>query len=399
MKERILMIAELCPFPMDSGGKLRTGNLLIQLSQRFDVDYVCYSVDPVTEKQVEILKRYCKSVHVYDEGRPSKMKHLQHFLLGKSGIACAVSSKNMQRKINELAEANTYKFVWVERIYCFPYVRSLLKKPNRVPVILNYHDVDHVSVRAFETGARSLLRKVYFHEEYRRGVNMEREALKKVDRLLAVSENDLQIFQSTFPFNQEKWLCVLNGVDMSLAEAYRDRKRDDKTVIFVGSMNYVFNTQGIEWFLDHVWPTISRQCPDVQLKIAGSGHVDPALMQKAKNSSNARFLGYVDDINELYAESTLLVVPLLSGSGTRMKIGEALSFRLPVVSTAIGAEGLPLVNGKDILIADDPELFAQKVVTLLKDRELQEKIGENGYRAIREHYDWPVVADKMISQF
>ncbi|MGC7870013.1 glycosyltransferase family 4 protein [Desulfosporosinus sp. SYSU MS00001] len=399
MKPTILMVSERVPFPADNGGKLRTANTLKHLSKYYTIDFVMYSIDTVSEKQLEQVQRYCRKIMVFPEGIPSKRKHLRHFITGKSGIACCIYSKSMQAAIDQLLAENQYHFLWVERLFCLPYFNRRLKKNgNNPPVILNMHDVDHEAVQFFSQVDLSYLKRMYYREEYKRVLRLEEYAIRSVHRIIAVSERDRKLYQEKFPFCTDKWFSANNGVDLSVARNAQHKERAKSKVLFVGGLDNPCNRHGILWFVKEVWEKILVACPDAQLDIAGSGKSTTKLKEELCSSPHVNFLGYVDDVNELYQKATCIIVPLLSGSGTRLKIVEAFSFKLPVVSTSIGAEGLPVENGRELIIADNADSFAKGVIKAIQDNGCCNLMTEEAYNIAVKYYDWDVIMDNLIKK-
>lgn len=398
MKKKVLVISERVPFPSDNGGKLRTANVLKHLCDNYEVDYVTYSQDPVSDDQLSILKQLCNRVYIFPEGRPSKWKHLKAFLKGESGITCGIYSKNMQKKIDELIQQVDYHMLWVERLFCLPYLKKQIKKSgNNPPVILNMHDVDSEAVKYFSEVDIRKIKRLYFKNEYKRVLKLEEYAIKNVHRIIACSPRDAIVYKELFPFNQDKWLEANNGVDLKIANSLPRIKRDKSTVLFIGGLDNPCNREGILWFLNEIWDEVLNIVPEAQLLIAGSGKSASIIKESANKKSNVKFLGYVEDINPLYQQSTCTVVPLRSGSGTRLKIVEAFSFGMPVVSTSIGAEGLPVENNKDLIIADDSKAFARGIASIIQKPELGKTMANNAY-TIAKQYDWDAIMSNLLEE-
>jgi len=165
-----------------------------------------------------------------------------------------------------------------------------------------------------------------------------------------------------------------------------------ETVLFSGLMSYYPNDQAVRWFLNAVLPLIRRQVPHVQITIAGAG---PRPWLKARASTNIEVTGTVPDMRPYIARSSVVVAPLHIGGGTRVKILEAQAMCKPVVSTAIGAEGLNLVDGESVLLADDPKKFSSHVVQLLQNPGLAHKISKGGYAHVCRYFSWNDIGEKL----
>lgn len=396
MKQKLLMIAELIPYPSDSGGKLRTVNMMKQLARSYDIDYVCYAQEPATAEQLAFMQQYCRSVYVFPGGKPGLRKHLWFFVTGRSGIACAIYARDMQTQIDALCASNRYAWVWVERLYSMPYLQTRHHHGEQ-NVILNTHDVDHEMIQVYRRTATNWIRWVYFLFEYRRVLRLEARSFIQAKRLIACSEQDREKYIARFPLSGGKWLVANNGIDLPTIGNASVSQRDAATVLFVVSLDYFCNWQGIIWFLQEIWGKVLALRPDATCLIAGSGDVPHSLAQAVARSEHVTLLGYVDDVYALYRQATCLAVPLQSGSGTRLKILEALALGLPVISTSIGAEGLLVNSGEDIIIVDEPGPFANGVARLLGDETLRAQLSERGARLVKEHYTWDSIMNTLLA--
>lgn len=395
--EKILYIAEIFPFPYTTGGKLRTANILIQLSKKYEIDFISYSTDPVNSNQINQASRYCNSVSCYAEGIPSKLSRGLNFVRLKSNKAFIVYSKNMQRKIDELLKINNYTFIVLERLYSYPYIEKYFcKKDFNIPVLLNMHDVENDTIRYFRKMSHSIIKKAYYSVEYRNIVHLEKKAISTVTLMIAVSERDMKCYQEKYPLGKNKWIYINNGVDIGIAQNEPIVKRDKTSVLFLGSMRHPPNMEGIKWFINEIWDKVLLQDQNAELLIVGSGEMLQADKTALSIRKGVKVLGFIENIYPVLRKCTCMVVPLLSGSGTRLKILEAFSFRTPVVSTTIGAEGLGVEDGKQLLLADDEKNMADKVLKLFHSENLCHELSECAFDLVRDSYDWNNIGDKLI---
>ena len=199
-----------------------------------------------------------------------------------------------------------------------------------------------------------------------------------------VSEKEYQIIAENFSALQSRIMVLPNCIDSS---EYRNLRvdRKPKHIIFSGSFTYGPNYEAMQWFVHQVYPLILSQIPDTRLLITG----DHARLPLPK-MDNIQLTGYVEDVRSLIAACDVSLAPLWNGGGTRLKILEAMAIGTPVVATSKGAEGLSVQNGEHILIADEPEKFAEHVIRLLTDEGLRTGIASNATRLVRDWYDWQV---------
>lgn len=398
--KRLLYIADTVPFPFNTGGKLRTANILIQLSTYYDVDFVVYSTDPVNDSQKEEAEKYCKNLYCFAEGIPAAIKRVRNLLSVKCNKEFVVYSKNMQETVDTLLIRNKYDLIFIERLYGFQYVEKYLKNTtNSTPTYVDMHDVESDTIQYFKKMTSSMIKKLYYNVEYMKVKRLEKKAIAAATGLITVSERDMEVYKKRYPAYSNKLQYMNNGIDMSKPQNEPVVKRDIATIMFIGSLRHPPNSQALEWFISNVWECILKNEPQAKFQIIGSGELEASLIQKIKSKkNNIDFLGYVENIYPLLRKCTCLVVPLLSGSGTRLKILEAFSFSIPIVSTTIGAEGLPIKHEKNIMIADTERDFATETINLLRDSNLANRIASNGYHIVKIEYNWENIVSKFVNQ-
>ena len=241
---------------------------------------------------------------------------------------------------------------------------------------------------------RSPLRKWFYRHECRKMHRNEIDDLSSYDVIFSTSESDRQTFQKDIPDVPN--YVIPNGVDTSYFRPSPSYRTNPNAMVFTGMMGYVPNNDGMLYFLDEIFPRVQMQIPDAKIYIVGS---HPSEELKQRTTDNIIITGFVDDVRPFVWRSNLFVVPLRMGSGTRLKVVEALAMKKPVVSTSVGCEGIDVEHGKSVLMADDPEAFAENVVRLMQDEELREELTHHGYALVRNKYDWTVIGDKMLEVY
>lgn len=391
--ERVLILAEIYPFPFTTGGKLRTANLIIQLSKKYTVDFFCYSLERVAPDQIEMAKEYCDNVVVIEGNMPSTMKKLINLLTVHPNAEFISRSDEMKKLVKKATGEKTYKFIFVERLYAFQYAEDVC---DRVPVLLDMHDIEHEAMAYFSKIANSAPQKWHYKLEEKKVRWLEARAFNKVKRVLTVSKRDLCEYESDYPELENKAIYVNNGIDLRKALNEPIVKREKENILFVGSLKHPPNLHGLKWFVEKAWPPIHEKYPNAVFTIVGAGSIDDEDRAFFENAAGVHFLGFVENLYPLLRKETCLVVPLFSGSGTRLKILEAFSFRLPVISTTVGAEGIPYSEGKEILIADCEQEMLSKVSLILEDEETAAGIADQAYALVERDYDWDIIGNNLV---
>lgn len=275
-----------------------------------------------------------------------------------------------------------------EYIYSI-YPMYLLKKKYNIPLVLTAHNVESLLYKQMNYRIRS--KYVEFLEKF---------FLPKCDHIICVSKHDREIFIKKFNILPEHITVAPNAVDiekfkkMNKIDARAVIGVDSTTpiVLFVGSLTYLPNRQAVNIIRKYLLPKVKKEIPNVKFLIVGSG-------TKPKKSANIIITGRVKDVVPYINAADVCIAPLISGSGTRLKILEYFACEKPVVSTSKGCEGIEVKNGKNIIIADEWNYFAKKIVLLLEDKSTSNYLGRNARKLVEKKYNWEVVADKYIKVY
>lgn len=265
--------------------------------------------------------------------------------------------------------------------------KVIRRKSPKVKVILDAHNVEtNLAKSALAKGVIGI-EKLYEVQK------LEKQLSNFVDAVMVCSNDDMlslkELDNQSLPF-----AVIPNGVEIPDVFIKSDMLVTPKYIIFCGSLNYRPNGEGLKWFVDKVWPEVIKQLPQIKLLIIGNGSLSDEF-SSILSAPQLEIIGRVDHVRSWYERSSLAIVPLLSGSGTRLKILEGFGYKVPVVSTTIGAEGIDYIKNKHIAIADLPEEFAQEIIHLLSDHTRRNEMAENAYKLAREHYNWDVIGQQL----
>jgi glycosyltransferase involved in cell wall biosynthesis len=225
--------------------------------------------------------------------------------------------------------------------------------------------------------------------EYGKFRAQEIDICRRKDAILTTSFRDAKVLQSDVP--DVPMYVVPNGVDTTYF-SLREEPREPQSLVFTGSMNYVPNADGAEYFLDEIFPLIQRTVPGVKVYFVGNA---PPEHLRERASESVIVTGFVEDVRPYVERASIYVVPLRMGGGTRLKVLEALSMQRPIVTTSIGCEGIDVKNEDTVLIADEPRAFAEAVIQLLQDAPMRRKLVDHGFELVRARYDWTVVGGTL----
>ena len=300
--------------------------------------------------------------------------------------------------------------------YCRPEVgrglRSLLEQENydvilcdfmaaagvipwdcATPKVLFTHNVEATIWRRHYEVASNLIWKAISWQEWRKMEAAERRYLRLADRVLAVSETDRDAFAAFL--NAEKLTVIPTGVDIEYFQPLAGEETAN-SLVFTGSMDWLPNEDAIFYFADAILPLIRVHSPEVFLDVVGR-NPSRKLQALAETEKSIRLTGWVDDIRPFVGRGSVCIVPLRIGGGTRLKIYEAMAMGKAVVSTSVGAEGLAVRSGENIVLADTPNDFAQAVISLLRDPRQRQQLGAAARTLVQENYSWTIVANDFAS--
>lgn len=389
---RVLFLSTWLPYPPNQGSKIRAYHLLRALSDRHDVGLISFQDGEVKHEWLDHLGELCSSVQVIT--REPFVQSRLGALLGwfSSQPRSVVGSFSPEMAVAVEAKTVRWKpdIIMALTFVAVSYARKLQAQ-------LKIADVDnllaHMLFEEYQQ-SRHLLSKMRRYIAYLKFKQYERELYRPFDMNLVTSGYDAQRIRKYIPLEKEQVCVVPNGVDLEFFKPGLFEKRTN-AMVFNGSITYAPNYDAMEYFLSDIFPAIKREVPEAKIAITGS--TDGIKMDSLPSGSSIRFTGYVEDIREVVARSTLCVVPLRKGAGTRLKILEAMALGVPVISTSKGAEGLEVERGRHLLIADDPIDFAASCIRLLHDRTEAGRIASEASRLVREKYGWGKIRADFLS--
>jgi glycosyltransferase involved in cell wall biosynthesis len=382
-------------YPPTSGKRLRTLNLLLPLAKRHRIVYMARNNDDARAGRdaAAFLRDHGIEPHVSDESVARKSGPLFYARLAAnlvSPLPYSVASHDrpvMRQAVREYAAKNPvdlFQFEWS------PYVRTLGDWPGARRILIA-HNVDSlIWQRYFETAANPL-KRWYVKQQWRKFDRYEKTVFPAMDRMVAVSEDDARLMRREYGVTRVD--VVDNGIDRAFYESVQG-PHDPKRILFLGSLDWRPNLDAVDLLLDRIFPEVQAREPEARLLVVGRSP-PPALVQRVRATPGVELHANVADVRPYLAECGLMAVPLRIGGGSRLKILESLAAGLPVVSTRVGAEGLELESGRDLVLVDAAERMADALVEQMRDPTAIRKMTEQGRRWVLERYDWNVLAGKL----
>jgi sugar transferase (PEP-CTERM/EpsH1 system associated) len=388
---RILWLKSDLLLPLDKGGRLRTWHLMRHLARDHQITYLSFGetatdsaspsdMDQVAERVITIPRRERPkgSLRFYVD----VATHLGDSLPYAVGT---YRSTAFRTRIQDLLEQSPFQLVVCD------FLTPAVNLPPALPCasVLFTHNVEsEIWRRHAETHRGRMVRGLY-DTQYRRMLAYEDGALQRFDGILTVSDTDRKTFERLYPDVRVKPMWVIpTGVDTEYF-APGAASASEPRLVFTGSMDWLPNEDAMRFFCREVLPLIRAEEPRTRLAIVGR---TPTPAVRALADEHIEVTGTVADVRPFMRKAAVYVVPLRIGGGTRLKIFEAMAMGQAVVSTTVGAEGLPVVDGEHALIADGPRAFADAVVSLLRDSRRRQALGAAARKFVVDHYDWSVAA-------
>ncbi|MCL4706844.1 glycosyltransferase [bacterium] len=382
---KILLITPRVPYPPYRGDKLKIFNLIKRLSQRHEIHLICFAQTRQDLENLQHLGTYCR--HIDHVKLPVWLSLLKCFAGLFTPIPLQVQyfkSRRMQNLIDQACRQHQFDVIHTHLIRMAQYTAEM----NRPIKVLDLTDAVSLYLQRFTARAKNPFMKLLVKIELQRIMRYER-ILEKFNACFVCSEPDREQLRKTAPEAAIK--LIPNGVDLHYFSTNGSLSdHDPDKIIFTGNLSYYPNIDGILYFTGEIFPLIKKERPSAKLYIVGQS---PPAKVRGLASRDVIVTGFVEDIKQHYVSSAVAVSPIRFGAGTLNKIIEPLALGVPVVATSVGVEGLEVIQGEDILVADQPQAFARHVVRVLQEPSLREKLRQGGMAVIRKQYDWdPIVA-------
>jgi len=387
---RLLWVKSGPLVPLDAGGKIRSFNLLKELARRHEVTLFTFYAEQPDDTHAA-LAQYFHRVIALPFPIPDAGSTGDYFNYAKNLFTTRPYSMSKYCKpwVAEKLRAHLRDHTYDVIVCDFLLTAAVIPWEVPTPVVLFTHNVEAVIWRRHFEVARNPIWKAVSWREWYLIDRFERRMLARADSVLTVSENDKHIFSKFV--DPAKITVVQTGVDLDYFHPSAKPEQPQR-LVFTGSMDWMPNEDGVFNFVEESFPLIRREIPNAELWVVGRKPSDK-LKALATPTSGVHVTGTVDDIRPYVWQSAVYIVPLHIGGGTRIKIFEALGMGKAVVSTTIGAEGLPVTHGEHLILADTPADFAHESVRLMRDPAARDRLGSNARALLEQHYGWGAVAE------
>ncbi len=378
--------------PPDTGGKIRSYNILRELARQHSVTFFSFYAahdNDVHPRLEDIFEQViCVPLHLPAPKSPAEMLDYGASLLSLQPYGITKYCRpEVRSRLYSLLQQQKYDVILCD----FMCAAGVVPWDSPTPKVLFTHNVEATIWRRHYEVATNPIWKAISWREWRKMEAAELRYLRLADRVLTVSETDRDAFAQFI--DSARLTVIPTGVDV---DYFQEMPVDDRpnSLVFTGSMDWLPNEDAILYFAEAILPLIKRHCPEISLEVVGRSP-SRKLRALADTEKSIRLTGWVDDVRPFLARGAVCVVPLRIGGGTRLKIFEAMAMGKSVVSTSVGAEGLPVRPGENILLADTPGDFSNSVISLLGNSAQRKRLGASARALVQEKYSWRKVAENF----
>ena len=390
----ILFLSTRSPYPLISGHSLRTYHILKGAAQNHNVTFVTFIQLPEHElkkENLDHLKSFCKAVYPFeipaDLSRVTLAKMLFLNLFSSLPfVAQKYDAPMMRQKIREIIQTQHIDLVHVDMLPLAAYINEF----ENLPKILVNHNVESVRLYRWFRAEPNPVKKIYLGIQWLKLRSFEQSAMNKFDGCVVVSELDRELLRKMGV--KSRLFVVPNGTNTKFFEP-NNGKVVENSVLWIGHMDVHTNKDAVLYFWKDIYPILKKKYPQVKMTFVGTAP-PKEIADAAQKDPQVKATGFVDDVRPYIDEAAVMVVPIRIGSGTRLKILDAMAMGKAIVSTSVGCEGLNVNDGKDILIADNPEGFSDKTIGILKNPDKRVELEKNAIE-LAKTYDWDLITQRQ----
>ena len=376
---KLFVILSRVPYPLEKGDKLRAFNQLKFLSKTHDL-YLFALNDTVLHKDaVAILSSFCEEVHIFNLPKKTIFCNIVRFFFSNKPLQCGYFyNEKAQLAVDELIAAIKPDHIYAQLIRTAEYVK---KQP--IKKTLDYQDA--ISKGMFRLMERAFFWKRWFFSiEYKRLLQYESDIFSYFDHQTIIAETDRDCIQH---LNKEEIVVVPNGVDFTLFYPMKSEKKYD--LIFAGNMSYRPNIIAAEYIVHKILPRLIKLFPNIRIVLCGA---NPSFRVRRLRNKHVKVTGWVENMQEYYAQSRVFIAPMEVGTGLQNKLLEAMAMKIPCITSPLASASLHLIAQKDAIVCSSPSEYMHAVEILLSQKRWHQFIAENGYKFVQQNYNWEQTA-------
>ena len=387
---KILMLTPYLPYPLLSGGQIRTYNLLKKLAEKYEVTLFALIKEESERQYIPELEKYCAKVRVFKRSqKPFTLRNIFHtafssfpFLVIRNHVPETITA------VEKELQAEQYDIIHAETFYMMPNIPK-----TKVPIILVEQTIEYLGYESYADKVKFWPLRQILKVDISKIRRWEEHYWRSCTKLITMSQEDKDFINDTIQ-SPNKIEVVSNGVDVKWFAQKERQLPKDLTILSVGTFNWLPNVEAVKFLVEKIWPIVKSKLPKSKLWIVGNAPT-PEIFEYQKKDTSITITGGIPDIRDAFTGAHVLVAPVFSGKGTRYKILEAMAAGTPIVASQIAVEGLGVEHGVQVLIGNTAKELADLTVQLLEQPELQKKLAKNGKEFVQTQYDWQYIAQKL----
>jgi glycosyltransferase involved in cell wall biosynthesis len=394
---RILQICNKAPYPANDGSSIAIYNMSCGFIENQAELYLLsintkkhFKDDALVPVEFKTKSNYCS---IYKDTSPTALGAFLNLFSSRSYFISRFYFKEFEAELIKTLQKNTFDVVQLEGLFMAPYIQTI-RKFSKAKIALRAHNIEHLIWQRHISNEKNVFKKIYLRIQNARLKRFEEENFKSVDMIVTITDADKSYILKNFP--SLKIVTCLTGIDLKEYDLNANLKKEEKTLFSFGSMDWMPNIEAVEWFLNNCWDKIHAKHPECKFIIAGR-HMPHKF--KTLQLPQVEVIENIENKRDFYSKYDIMLVPLLSGSGLRIKIIEGLAYGKAIVSTRIGAEGIAITNGQHMLITDSADEFVNAIDRLLSSDIEKKRIEHNAKEYAKEHLQNKQITHELIETF
>jgi glycosyltransferase involved in cell wall biosynthesis len=391
---RILQLCNKAPYPSNDGSSIAIFTLAEGLADNgIDLHLIPINTKKHFKPDSQIPDSFKQKTHyssVYKNTDTGLLGALFNLFSTHSYFVSRFLFTKYELKLIEKLQTTEFDIIQLEGVFMAVYI-PIIKKYSKAKIILRSHNVEHQIWERHLVNEKNAIKKWYLTLQNNRLKKFEIASFKLVDAVVTITQEDEKIISVLSP--KTPCYTCLTGVNLQKYQHVLTPKNTN-TVFHFASMDWMPNVEAVDWLLNTVWTEVIKKTPNAQLVLAGKGM--PERFKKLE-SSNIKIIDFVEDSEVFYNNFDIMLVPLWSGSGLRIKLVEGLAYGKAIITTSIGAEGIPYKVNEDILIADSSTEFSEAIITLLSQPEKKQQLQISARALAVANFDYKLIAKQLIS--
>lgn len=390
---KILQLCNKAPYPANDGSSIAIYALAEGLADNgIELHLLPINTKKHFKPEENIPADFKQKTHyssIFKNTDTSSVGALLNLFSSQSYFVSRFYFKEYEAALIQKLQSTSFDIIQIEGVFICTYI-PIIKKYSKAKIVLRSHNVEHQIWERHLENEKTSLKKTYLTLQNKRLKQFEINAFNQVDAIVTITDEDKKTITSISP--KTPLHTCLTGINLN---SYRfvEEVKHVNTLFHFASMDWMPNIEAVDWFMDKVWQDVLKNKPDAQLILAGRGMPDRF---KKLASNNITIIEDVKDSKEFYATYDIMLVPLWSGSGLRIKLVEGLAYGKAIITTSIGAEGIPYSNGKNMLIADTANDFSKAILDVLNNSSLKQDLQKSARALAESHFDYKVSAKHLI---